>query len=50
MRLIAIEEHVLPCFVRDAWAAAPPPHDPVSAFADGGAAGERLADLDDASR
>lgn len=45
MRLIAIEEHVLPDAVREAWAAAPPPHDPVSAFADGGQAGERLADL-----
>ena len=45
MRLIAIEEHVLPAKVRDAWAAAPPPYDPVSAFADGGEAGVRLADL-----
>ena len=45
MRLIAIEEHVLPSRVREAWAAAPPPHDPVSAFADGGEAGARLADL-----
>lgn len=45
MRLIAIEEHVLPEFVRDAWVAAPPPHDPVSAFADGGENGRRLADL-----
>ena len=45
MRLIAIEEHVLPVDVRDAWAAAPPPHDPVSAIADIGETGERLADL-----
>lgn len=45
MRLIAIEEHVLPSEVRDAWASAPPPHDPVSAFADGGENGARLADL-----
>ncbi|WP_347091166.1 amidohydrolase family protein [Sphingomonas parapaucimobilis] len=45
MRLIAIEEHVLPRTVRDAWASAPPPHDPVSAIADGGVTGERLADL-----
>ncbi len=33
MRLIAIEEHILPPDVRNAWASAPPPHDPVSAFA-----------------
>ena len=45
MHLIAIEEHILPPFVRDAWAAAPPPHDPVSALADGGDNGTRLADL-----
>ncbi|KTT96009.1 amidohydrolase [Sphingomonas yabuuchiae] len=45
MRLIAIEEHVLPSFVRNAWAFAPPPHDPVSDIADGGMTGERLADL-----
>ncbi len=45
MRLIAIEEHILPPDVRDAWAAAPPPHDPVSAVADGGEIGDRLADL-----
>ena len=45
MRLIAIEEHILPHAVRDAWAAAPPPHDPVSAAADGGENGDRLADL-----
>ena len=45
MRLIAIEEHILPHAVRDAWDAAPPPHDPVSAFADGGENGVRLADL-----
>lgn len=45
MRLIAIEEHILPHVVRDAWVAAPPPHDPVSAIADGGVAGQRLADL-----
>ena len=45
MRLIAIEEHVLPAEVREAWAAAPPPHDPVSAAADGGENGARLADL-----
>ncbi|WP_267378339.1 MULTISPECIES: amidohydrolase family protein [unclassified Sphingomonas] len=45
MRLIAIEEHILPADVREAWAAAPPPHDPVSAFADGGDNGSRLADL-----
>ena len=43
--LIAIEEHILPVFVRDTWAAAPPPHDPVSAVADGGENGARLADL-----
>lgn len=47
MRLIAIEEHILPAIVRDAWNAAPPPHDPVSAFADGGENGQRLADLGD---
>ncbi|WP_237478009.1 amidohydrolase family protein [Lichenibacterium dinghuense] len=45
MRLIAVEEHFLPAEVRDAWAAAPPPHDPVSAIADGGENGARLADL-----
>ena len=45
MRLIAIEEHILPPFIRDAWAAAPPPHDPISAIADGGENGTRLADL-----
>lgn len=45
MRLIAIEEHILPSAVREAWAAAPPPHDPVSAFADGGENGIRLADV-----
>ncbi|PZQ58689.1 MAG: amidohydrolase [Sphingomonas taxi] len=45
MRLIAIEEHILPQNVREAWDAAPPPHDPVSAIADGGVTGERLADL-----
>ena len=45
MRLIAIEEHILPLDVQDAWASAPPPHDPVSAFADGGENGARLADL-----
>jgi uncharacterized protein len=45
MRLIAIEEHILPPFVREAWAAAPAPHDPVSSVADGGDAGARLADL-----
>ena len=45
MRLIAVEEHILPSEVRRAWAVAPPPHDPVSAFADGGENGARLADL-----
>ncbi|TPG21702.1 amidohydrolase [Sphingomonas koreensis] len=45
MRLIAIEEHILPPSVREAWASAPPPYDPVSAIADGGETGERLADL-----
>ena len=45
MRLIAVEEHILPHAVREAWAAAPPPHDPVSAIADGGENGMRLADL-----
>ncbi|WP_242152740.1 amidohydrolase family protein [Sphingomonas sp. BAUL-RG-20F-R05-02] len=45
MRLIAIEEHILPVSVREAWASAPPPYDPVSAIADGGETGERLADL-----
>lgn len=45
MRLIAIEEHILPPVVREAWGAAPPPHDPVSVFADGGENGTRLADL-----
>jgi predicted TIM-barrel fold metal-dependent hydrolase len=45
MRLIAIEEHILPHAVRDAWGAAPPPYDPVSAIADGGENGTRLADL-----
>ncbi|WP_404336819.1 amidohydrolase family protein [Sphingomonas sp. MMS12-HWE2-04] len=46
MRLIAIEEHILPSAVRKAWAAAPEPHDPVSAAADGGENGVRLADLE----
>ena len=45
MRLIAIEEHILPPSVRSAWASAPPPYDPVSAIADGGVTGERLAAL-----
>lgn len=45
MRLIAIEEHILPSTIRDAWASAPPPYDPVSAVADGGENGARLADL-----
>ncbi|MGU3390761.1 amidohydrolase family protein [Sphingomonas sp. M1A8_2b] len=45
MRLIAIEEHILPQEVRDGWSAAPLPLDPVSAFADGGDNGARLADL-----
>jgi uncharacterized protein len=45
LRLIAVEEHVLPQAVRDAWAAAPPPHDPTSAAAEGGEMGERLAVL-----
>lgn len=45
MRLIAIEEHILTPDMRDQWAAAPPPHDPVSAFADSGETGRRLADL-----
>ncbi|RYY13836.1 MAG: amidohydrolase [Alphaproteobacteria bacterium] len=45
MRLIAIEEHILPLSVREAWASAPPPYDPVSAIADGGETGERLADF-----
>ena len=45
MRLIAIEEHILPAEIRAAWAVAPPPHDPVSAIADGGENGARLADL-----
>ena len=45
MRLIAIEEHLLSSDVRNAWAAAPPPYDPVSAVADGGEIGDRLADL-----
>lgn len=45
MRLVAIEEHILPVDVLDAWDAAPPPHDPVSAIADVGETGERLADL-----
>lgn len=44
MRLIAIEEHVLPHAVRETWSAPPPPHDPVSAFADGGENGTRLVD------
>ena len=47
MRLIAIEEHILPAEVRDAWTAAPPPYDPVSALADGGENGVRLGDLGD---
>lgn len=46
MRLIAIEEHILPPAVRKAWAAAPE-HDPVSAAADSGENGLRLADLGD---
>ena len=45
MRLVAIEEHILPDEVRKAWAAAPLPLDPVSTFADGGENGVRLADL-----
>jgi predicted TIM-barrel fold metal-dependent hydrolase len=45
MRLIAIEEHILPPAVREAWGTAPEPHDPVSAAADGGENGRRLADL-----
>ncbi|TPG14705.1 amidohydrolase [Sphingomonas koreensis] len=45
MRLIAIEEHILPNAMREAWSAAPPPNDPVSAIADGGENGTRLADL-----
>ncbi len=45
MRLIAVEEHILTADMREAWAAAPPPHDPVSAAADGGENGARLADL-----
>jgi predicted TIM-barrel fold metal-dependent hydrolase len=45
MRLIAIEEHILPLSVWEAWASAPPPYDPVSAIADGGETGDRLADL-----
>ena len=45
MRLIAIEEHILPPMVREVWASAPPPHDPVSAVGDGGNNGARLADL-----
>lgn len=45
MRLIAIEEHILPSDVRSDWAAAPLPHDPVSAFADSGENGARLEDL-----
>lgn len=36
MKLIAIEEHFLPHYIRDAWAKAPGPHDPVSAYADKG--------------
>jgi len=47
MRLIAIEEHILPSMVRQAWAGAPPPLDPVSAAADGGRNGELLAELGD---
>ncbi|MDR6955461.1 putative TIM-barrel fold metal-dependent hydrolase [Ancylobacter sp. 3268] len=45
MRLVAIEEHMLPQMVKEAWSAAQPPHDPVSAFADGGDNAPRLADL-----
>jgi len=45
MRIVAVEEHILPGYVRDAWAAAPPPFDPVSEIADGGENGSRLADL-----
>jgi predicted TIM-barrel fold metal-dependent hydrolase len=45
MRLVAVEEHILTAEVREAWAVAPPPHDPVSAIADGGETGARLADL-----
>ncbi len=47
MRLIAIEEHILPAELRAAWASAPPPLDSVSAIADGGENGARLADLGD---
>lgn len=45
MRLIAIEGHILSSMVREAWAVAAPSQDPVSAFADGGVNGTRLADL-----
>lgn len=45
MRLIAIEEHILTPGIRETWASAPPPHDPVSAIGNGGETGERLADL-----
>ena len=45
MRIVAVEEHILPTKVREAWAAAPPPHDPISAFADSGENDARLADL-----
>ncbi len=45
MRLVAVEEHILPAEVREAWAAAPPPHDPISDAADGGENGARLSDL-----
>ena len=47
MRLIAIEEHILPPAVREAWAMAPEPHDPVSAVADVGEMALRLADLEE---
>ncbi|MHB8285015.1 MAG: amidohydrolase family protein [Caulobacteraceae bacterium] len=46
MKLIAIEEHVLTAEVRAAWAAAPPPLDPATAF-DGGEISARLADVGD---
>jgi predicted TIM-barrel fold metal-dependent hydrolase len=48
VRLIAVEEHILPAEIREAWAVARPPHDPVSAIADDGENGARLASLGDA--
>lgn len=43
-RMVTIEEYIVPTSVRETSLAAPPPHDPVSAFADDGVNCARLAD------